>query len=342
MEDLVVLLRRRLEEGDQLGFGQGHERDKQVGVEAGLEGQLVAAVEKLVLRPFFFQQLHHARVVLLVQLEQLLQLLVGLLGLHQLLVAQLVFALEPQQDQYFRKLFEVGVEGRLDEGSIVCELGVEPLHVLPDESVIGAISTSLFEPGRAQLKILDVAVVEFEQPADEHQLHFAVLQREAVFVQLQLEDLAVRAEVCLDLRHYVVHALLEVLQGEVPLLDVGVGLAQVLQKVARVVLERVDKLQGLNVLQYLFREMSGKVALSAVPMQLVDDLGLLVHLLDVLSSPVTTDLDIDVPAQHHLSHVLQFEQVLVHALQQTFKHCADDHRLDEYQGHCQNYDCVQF
>ena len=124
--------------------------------------------------------------------------------------------------------------------------------MLPDESVIGAISTSLFEPGRAQLKILDVAVVEFEQPADEHQLHFAVLQREAVFVQLQLEDLAVRAEVCLDLRHYVVHALLEVLQGEVPLLDVGVGLAQVLQKVARVVLERVDKLQGLDVLQYLF------------------------------------------------------------------------------------------
>lgn len=86
----------------------------------------------------------------------------------------------------------------------------------------------LFEPSGAELQIFDVAEIEFEESPDEDELHFSVLEGKAVLVELFLVDLFVGSELGHNFGHDVLHTVLQVLERMVPLLNVGVGFAQVL------------------------------------------------------------------------------------------------------------------
>lgn len=95
------------------------------------------------------------------------------------------------------------------------------------------------------------------------------------------------------------------------LLDVDVGLSDILHEVARVIPQFYHHLQCLVVLENTIGEMPHEVVFTGVAMQLVYDPYLFVYLVDILCSLILGDLYIDVTIEDELATFIEFMQLEV-------------------------------
>lgn len=101
------------------------------------------------------------------------------------------------------------------------------------------------------------------------------------------------------------NAIFEVVYALIVFLYVDVGLSNILHEVAGVISQFDHNLECLVVLEYTIGEMADEVILAGVAMKLVYDSHLLVDLVDILSSLILRDLDVEIAVEDELAPFIE-------------------------------------
>lgn len=122
------------------------------------------------------------------------------------------------------------------------------------------------------------------------------------------------------------HALVVRRYGFGPFLHISGNISNILQSITSIVTKPFKKLKDLIVFKQFLCGVATEVWGSAVSMEFIDDPNLIIHIPDILSPIVLTNLNIDVSIHNEMTSIVQLEQFFIQTVQQALEDQPTDYR----------------